>query len=47
MGVFKTWKKKPEAEFMNVQISLRFLFLGIILRVLTLEVSVWISYTIG
>ncbi len=32
----------PEAEFMNgVQSSLR--FLGIILRVLRLEVSVWIS----
>jgi hypothetical protein len=33
----------PEAEFMNVQFfSLR--FLGIILRVLGLEVSVWISH---
>jgi hypothetical protein len=31
----------PEAEIMNVNISLR--FLGIILRVLRLEVSVWIS----
>jgi hypothetical protein len=34
----------PEDELMSVQFSLR--FLGIILRVLRLEVSVWISETI-
>ena len=32
----------PEAEFMNVTVSLR--FLGIILRVLILEVSVYSVY---
>jgi hypothetical protein len=37
-----------EAEFINVQFRLMFLgIMDIILRVLRLEVSVWISYTIG
>jgi hypothetical protein len=35
----------PEAEFMNHTILLR--FQGIILRVLRLEISVWISLTMG
>jgi hypothetical protein len=36
-----------EAEFMYVHCTITLRFLGIILRVLRLEVSVWISKTIG
>jgi len=34
----------PEAEFLNVQLRLRLMFLGNILRVLILEVSVYNVY---
>jgi len=33
----------PEAKFMSLQLTVSLRFLGIILRVLRLEVSVWLS----